>query len=366
MTKEMSNKNILIAAGGTGGHLFPALAVAKYLEKNYNCNLFFIGTSYRIESKKIPEMGYHFTPTPINAFPGKSLKSFKWVLDFMKSKSIAKKLINEKKIDALICAGAYLCVPPGLAAASENVPIFLMESNVNLGKANKILLNKSEKIFTSWDKTETYISDKTKVILAGNPVREEILNLPNKQNSLKKWNLKDRLTILIMGGSLGAKSINKVVVDNLIELEKLDVNIIWQTGGEKNLEGMNVPSNLPENITKTDFIDDMASVYAISDLIVSRSGATAVTEISATGKASILVPMKGAANNEQHLNAKYLDDNNAAILILDTEIESKLIPNLLDLINNENKRVELSKNVSKIAKRDTTQKIAEYIYNHIK
>ena len=365
MNKQIT-KNILIAAGGTGGHLFPALAVGKYLEKNYNCKLYFIGTSYRIESKKIPELGYDFTPTPINAFPGISLKAIKWVLDFLKSQRIATNLIKDKKIDALICAGAYLSVPPGLAASSMNIPIFLMESNVNLGKANKILLNKSQKIFTSWDNTESYIPDKSKVLLTGNPIREEILNLPNKEHSLKKWNLEDRLTVLIMGGSLGAKSINNEIVNKLNELSNINANFIWQTGGKQNLEGMDLPSNLPSNILMTDFIDDMASVYSISDLIVSRSGATAVTEISATGKASILIPMRGAANNEQYLNAKYLNDANAAILINDSNISSELFPNLLELINNETRRKELSINISNIAKRNATKTIAEYIINHIK
>lgn len=360
------SKNILIAAGGTGGHLFPALAVGKMLEKKYGCCLYFIGTSYRIESKKIPELGYSYTPTPINAFPGANLKVFKWIFDFLKSQNIAKELLKSKKIDALICAGAYISVPPGLAASKLNVPIFLMESNVNLGKANKILLKKSAKIFTSWDKTERYIDEKAKILLTGNPIREEILNLPNRESSLAKWNLSDKFTLLIMGGSLGARSINKVISENLEKLSSLNINIIWQTGGSNNLEDIDLQSNLPDNIKVVDFIDDMASVYGVADLIVSRSGATAVTEISITGKASILIPMSSAANNEQFLNAKYLTESNAAIMVRDSEINSELFPIILDLIKNETKRIELSKNVIRIAKPNATEQIADYIYNHIK
>lgn len=359
-------KNILIAAGGTGGHLFPALAVGKMLEKKYGCNLYFIGTSYRIESKKIPALGYSYTPTPISAFPGANLKAFKWVINFLKSQNIAKGLLKSKKIDALVCAGAYISVPPGLAASNLNVPIFLMESNVNLGKANKMLLKRAAKIFTSWDKTEQYIDDKTKILLTGNPLREEILNLPNREISLSKWDLPDKFTLLIMGGSLGAKSINKVVLENLEKLLSLNINIIWQTGGAGNLEGFFIPNSLPSNIKIVDFIDDMASVYAISNFIVSRSGATAVSEISAIGQASILIPMSGATNNEQFLNAKYLSENNAAILIKDSDISNELVPILSECLRNETKRNDLSKNLIKIARPNATEQIADYIYNHIK
>ncbi len=364
------SKNILIAAGGTGGHLFPALAVGKELEEKYGCKLFFIGTDYRIESKKIPEMGYPYFPTPITAFPGINFKSIKWIYNFLKSKKIAHKVIKENKIDALICAGAYLCVPPGLAASSNNVPIFLMESNVNLGKANKILLSKAKKIFTSWEKTSAYIADKSKVILAGNPIRKEILNLPKREDSLKKYGFKDKLTLLIMGGSLGAKSINTAIYKSIDKLNKENINIIWQTGGKKNLEGLSTNSdngniNYNDNVKVIDFIDDMASVYSIADLIVSRSGATAVSEISIVGTAAILIPLGSASNNEQFLNAKTLADNNSAVLISDNELEIKLYDVIFELTNNETKRAELSNNIKFFAKREAASTVAEFIIKSI-
>lgn len=358
-------KNILIAAGGTGGHLFPALAVGKELEKKYNAKLFFIGTSYRIESIKIPEMNYPFFPTPINAFPGKNVKAIKWLVEFFQSVAIAKKVIKENKIDALICAGAYLCVPPAFAASKSKVPIFLMESNVNLGKANKMLLSRACKIFTSWEETSSYIPNKNKIILSGNPVRETILNLPDKASSLKKYGLEDKLTILIMGGSLGAKSINKAIANSLDKLKQENVNIIWQTGGSKNLEGINLSSDIPSNIKIIDFIDDMASVYSFVDIIVSRSGATAVSEISSVAKASILVPMGSAANNEQYLNAKNLEDRDAAILINDNNLENELFSAIKELINNETKRNQLSSNVGSFSKKNASATIADFIINNI-
>ncbi len=358
-------KNILIAAGGTGGHLFPALAVGKELEKKYGAKLFFIGTSYRIESIKIPEMNYPFFPTPIKAFPGKNFKAVKWVLEFLQSKSIANKVIKENKIDALICAGAYLCVPPGLAAASNKVPIFLMESNVNLGKANRILLSKSKNIFTSWEETSSYISAKDKIQFTGNPIREEILNLPDRNTSLKKYGFEDKLTILIMGGSLGAKSINKAIFNSYDKLKQENVNIIWQTGGSKNLDGINLRDDIPGNIKIVDFIDDMASVYSMVDIIVSRSGATAVSEISSVAKASILIPMGSAANNEQYLNAKNLENKGAAILLSDIDLENKLFNSIKELIDDETKRNQLSSNVSDFAKNDACSSIADFIIKNI-
>lgn len=364
------SKNILIAAGGTGGHLFPALAVGKELEEKYGCKLYFIGTNYRIESKKIPEMGYPYFPTPITAFPGINFKSINWIFNFLKSKSIANKAIKENNIDALICAGAYLCVPPGMAASSNNVPIFLMESNVNLGKANKILLSRAKKIFTSWEKTTAYIADKSKVMLAGNPIRKEILNLPKREDSLKKYGFENKLTLLIMGGSLGAKSINTAIYNSIDKLSKEDINIIWQTGGEKNLEGLSINSesgdlNFGENVRVIDFINDMASVYSIADLIVSRSGATAVSEISIVGTASILIPLGSASNNEQYLNAKTLADNNSGVLISDNELEIKLYDAISELISNETKRAELSSNIKFFAKREAASTVADFIIKSI-
>lgn len=360
-----SKLNILFAAGGTGGHLFPAIAVAEQLQKltDNNVNLVFIGTNDRIESKIIPEMGFEYHTMPITGFAGISLQSMALPWRVFKSVLKSRAVLKVHEIDALICAGAYISYPPGVAAHQLGIPFYIMESNVNLGKTNEKLAPNANLIFTSFTESEDYINeeDKDKIRNYGNPIRNFLLNLPDKDDALASFELEpNKRTVLIVGGSLGARSINIAVEKSLFELAKLDFQFIWQTG--KNFVA---PANLPNNVKQTQFINDMASAYSAADLVVSRSGATAVAEICVAGKPSILVPMPSASNNEQYFNAKAMEDAKAAVLVDDNKIGEEFLSVMVDLAKDNAKLNQLSQAVRILAKPDAAERVAKEILNSL-
>jgi len=353
--------NLLFAAGGTGGHLFPATAIANYLRDNYNDKVkcIFIGTEDRIESIKVPEMSFEYHSMPITAFPGKNLKGLSYPLTFMNSITKARKVIKKEDIDAVICTGAYISYPPGLAAKKSRKKLFLMESNVNPGKSILWLSKTATKIYTSYEKSSEFFDPitATNIYCMGNPVRKEILEQKNKDESLKLYGLNtDWKTIFIFGGSLGAKSINRAVENHLDNFASMKVNVIWQTG--KNYV---IPATLPNNVKASIFIDDMDTAYAASDLVLARSGATTVAEIAVLGKPSILVPLPSASNNEQYENARMLDESDAAILINNDDIEDKLFDLIKKLITNDEELRRMSEKVKTFARPDAVREIAEDI-----
>lgn len=317
----MENKtNILVAAGGTGGHLFPALAVVEQLEilTNGKLTAHFAGTPNRIESEKIPALGYNFYPMPITPFKGLfSMQSYLLPYNLHKSISICKSIIKKNNIQVVICTGAYLSYPAGVAASKCGVPLILMESNVNPGKTIKMLSHRASMIITSFEETAGYFDNETreKVKMLGNPVRKDILSLPARDGAIQKFGLNSaRKTLLIFGGSLGAASINSAaeVIIKSIDLSKWQV--IWQTGKDY------IPgSDIPEGVKSMRFIDDMASAYSVSDLVISRSGATTVAELCIVGKPSVLVPYPSASNNEQEENARVLEKSGAARLVKNSD-----------------------------------------------
>lgn len=353
--------NILFAAGGTGGHLFPAIAVAEQLQKltDNNIDLEFIGTKDRIESKIIPEMGFNYHAIPITGYSGVSLQSVALPWRIFTSVLKSRAIMKIREVDALICAGAYISFPPGVAAHQLGVPYFIMESNVNLGKTNEKLAPNASLIFTSFAESENYIQKelRDKIRNYGNPIRNFLLNLPDKNEAIQSFELEpNKRTVLIVGGSLGARSINNAVERSLHELAKLDFQFIWQTG-----KNFIAPANLPPNVIQTQFIKDMASAYAASDLVVSRSGATAVAEICVAGKPSILVPMPSASNNEQYFNAKALEDAKAAVLVDDSKIGDEFLTVMTDLAKDNTKLNQLSQAVKILAKPDAAERVAKEI-----
>ena len=364
----MKNKklNILIAAGGTGGHLFPALAVLEQLENLLpgQVSARFVGSMNRIEAKVIPELGYDFHPLSISGFYGIfSLKTlllpFKIISSVMKCKSIIKK----NNIDIVLCTGAYLSYPAGVAASKTKTPLVIMESNVNPGKTIQMLAPKADLFITSFDETlkRLPVDIKAKSINLGNPVRKQMDEPLPKEKARIKFGLKpDKKALLVFGGSLGAKAINEAM-ENFLEHNKPEFQIIWQTGNNYSPRG-----NYDDNVKVLTFINDMGAAYSAADLVVSRSGATTVSEICLIGKPSILVPLPTASNNEQDSNADVLDKNGAAIKILNDEIGIQL-PELLEALFNDNDRLEeMAINARKLSKPDAASDSAKKILELIK
>lgn len=361
----MKKVKILIGAGGTGGHLFPAIAVAEQISKltNGNCEFHFIGTASKIEARVVPELGYNFHPIELAGLVKKfSVATLKLPLQLMKATAYCKKLIKNEGIDAVLCAGAYLSYPPGSAAKSMGIPLFLMESNVNPGKAIKALSGKAANIFTSFDESASYFEEslRKKMIVTGNPIRGSILNPCDVIESRKKFGLDaNKKTILVFGGSLGAKAINEAVSKYLSNFAKEQYQILWQTG--KNYEIPTTPANIKAQV----FIDDMAAAYAAADLVVSRSGATTTAELCIVGKPSILVPLPSASNNEQKHNALAMESKGAAIMCLNEKIGESLFSLADNLIKDTAKLQKIGSCATSLAKPEAAEKVAELILKKI-
>ncbi|MBX3043973.1 MAG: undecaprenyldiphospho-muramoylpentapeptide beta-N-acetylglucosaminyltransferase [Candidatus Kapabacteria bacterium] len=357
--------HFLFGAGGTGGHLYPALAVAGELMKIVpECKITFAGRVDKIEGTKVPAFGYEFLPVDIEGLSFKpnpaTLQNF---VKLFKARNKVYNFIKQNKCSAVIVAGAYISIPPGFAAAKSKTPLFLMESNVNPGKAISLLTARSKAVFTSFEDSAKYFPQKwrKKIFFTGNPVRQDFLLPINKKDAKNKIGINpDKKTILIFGGSLGAKSINEFVAANLDNLSRINADIIWQTGG--NFE---FSDNIPDNIHQHNYIDDMSLYYSAADLIVCRSGASTVSELTLTGKPSVLVPLPSASNNEQLRNAEIMARIGASELVLNNELNSKLLSIVNELVADENKLLRMSESAGELAKPDAAKDVANKILEMI-
>jgi UDP-N-acetylglucosamine--N-acetylmuramyl-(pentapeptide) pyrophosphoryl-undecaprenol N-acetylglucosamine transferase len=358
----MKTINLLVAAGGTGGHLFPALAVVDALSKNSDItlNAIFVGNAKRIEGRVIPGLGYKFIDMPMIGLQGKfSLRNFQIPFRTLKSLSICKSIIRENEIGCVLCTGAYLSYPAGIAASMLNKPLVLMESNVIPGKSIKALSSKSSMVITSFEESSEHIKKGPSTVVKnlGNPVRSELLDLPDRVSAAVKFGLpSDKRTFLVFGGSLGAKSINQSI-DKFIKSGKADdLVILWQTGANYKPEARETDS-----IRILPFIDDMASAYALADLVVSRSGATTMAELAVAGKPSILVPFPLAANNHQEFNADIFNKHGAGIKIKDNQLWDKIEFIIPEILGNQEKLRSMSESATELAKPEAANNAADEI-----
>ncbi|HRP02893.1 MAG TPA: undecaprenyldiphospho-muramoylpentapeptide beta-N-acetylglucosaminyltransferase [Candidatus Kapabacteria bacterium] len=360
----MKRIKILIGAGGTGGHLFPALAVMeKIKEIRPDSEFYFTGREDKIEGNIIPQLGLPFIPINVDGFSGISIQSFTLPIKILNAKRKLGKLIRTANINAVICTGAYISLAPGLAAKTNHIPLFLLESNVNPGKAISLLTRYASKIYTSFPSTINFFEPKIQklVTYTGNPLRKFFFQDYEKETALSKFGLRAKnKTILVFGGSLGAKSINEAMEAILDNLRELNINVIWQTGNNYELKEKNY-----DNIRILKFIDNMNLAYAAADLIVSRSGATTIAELAALAKPSILVPLPSASTNEQYLNAKVLADNQAVILLEDKNLKSKLLDTIKLNIFDEDNLNKLSESIKKFATKNAAELVAKNILEYI-
>ena len=358
--------NLLVAAGGTGGHLFPAMAVVEELKRNLGDRLsvVFVGNAGRIEGKAVPAAGYEFHDMPIRGINSKfSLSNLTLPFKIFKSINICSKLIRHNQINAVLCTGAYISYPAGISASTKGIPLFLMESNVIPGKTIRALSAKSRLIITSFAETENYLTkgSNTEIINLGNPVRLNLLNLPDQSTARVNFGLEpDKKTILVFGGSLGARTINNAIEKFINKGLNSDLQIIWQTGSY-------FESNIKENknLRILKFIDDMASAYSAADLVISRSGATTMSELAVTRKPAILVPFPKAANNHQELNADSYDKIGAAVKIRDLQLWDKIEYIIPELLNDAAKLDSMKQNLDKLSKPDAACQSAVEILNRL-
>ena len=358
---------VIIAGGGTGGHIFPAIAIANALKKLAPATeILFIGALGKMEMEKVPQAGYKIEGLDIAGFNRSSLIKnitlpFKLIKSFLKVKEIFKLF----KPTIVVGVGGYSSFPVLRFAQSRGIKTFIHESNSFAGKSNILLGKKATRVFVASDKMEKFFSSR-KILITGNPVRQSISHSTiSREDAIKYFNLDpNKKTILSIGGSLGAKSINEAIAAQLQEFEKNDLQLIWQTGKPYAEEAKKMAIKKP-NIWINDFIMQMEYAYAAADIVISRSGAMAISELCVQKKAVLFVPYPFAAEDHQTVNAQSLVNKNAGIMIRDNDALNDLVPAVLALVKDEKKIQDLQFNISKLAILNADEIIANNILSSI-
>ncbi len=361
--KQKINKAI-ISGGGTGGHIFPALSIANEIKKrNANAEILFVGALGRMEMEKVPAAGYKIIGLPVMGFPRKpSPKMFTFFRKLMQSSKIAREIVNDFKPDVAIGVGGYASGPLLRAAARYKTPTLIQEQNSYAGITNKLLSKKVDTICVAYDKMERYFP-KEKIVFTGNPVRENLIQKIDRKKALDFFKLKENdKKILIIGGSLGARSVNQSVLKNIKEISNSGVQVIWQTGAIYYERIMNeLKDSCPENLQIHQFINDMDMAYAAADLVISRAGAGTISELCLVGKAAILVPSPNVAEDHQTKNALALVEKKAALMVADNEMDEKLFPLAFETVKDPERCKTLSEKIKTMAKPDATKTIVDEV-----
>ena len=360
------NLRIIISGGGTGGHIFPAISIANAIkELRPDTEILFVGAEGRMEMQRVPAAGYKIIGLPVAGFDRKNLlKNFSVIVRLIKSQAIARKIIKDFKPHVAVGVGGYASGPTLKMAGAMGIPTLIQEQNSYAGVTNKLLASKASKICVAYPGMEKFF-EKDKIIMTGNPVRQGLLeNNISKEDAIKSFGLNpDKKTILIVGGSLGARTLNNCVMHSIDKIKSSDVQFIWQTGKFyiKEAKACSEAAGNPEMLHTTDFISNMNAAYTAADLVVSRAGAGSISEFCLLGKPVILVPSPNVAEDHQTKNAMALVDKEAAVYIKDSEAEEKLIDSAIKLVNDEPKLKTLSVNIKKLAFNNSANVIAEEV-----
>ena len=363
---------VIISGGGTGGHIFPAVSIANALkELRPNAEILFVGAEGRMEMQKVPAAGYKIVGLPVRGLlrplwkPG----NIGVLWDFLRSKKAIKKTIRQFKPHVAVGVGGYASSATLNAAYELGIPCLIQEQNSFAGLTNKTLAKKASKICVAYEGMERFFP-KEKIMLTGNPVRQNLINNNiTKEEAANAFNLKANVpTILLVGGSLGAKTMNVSVLQNLDKIAQMPVQFIWQTGGYYKEAIANELRNkeVPSNLYITDFISQMDMAYRLADLVISRAGASSISELCLLGKPSILVPSPNVAEDHQTHNAMALVDKQAALYVKDANAVVELIPLALTTVVNADKLKTLGENAYKMAYKDSARVIAEEVLKLVK
>ena len=359
----MNNElRIIISGGGTGGHIFPAVSIANAIKaKRPDAKILFVGAKGRMEMQRVPAAGYEIKGLPICGFDRKHLlKNFAVLFRIWKSQRMAKKIIKDFKPMAAVGVGGYASGPTLNVCASKGIPCLIQEQNSYAGVTNKLLAKKAQKICVAYEGMERFFPA-DKIIMTGNPVRQNVLSTTlTKEEARKKFGLDpEKKTILLVGGSLGARTINESVLQNLDIIEKSGVQFIWQTGKYyhesivNQLKGKDLPM-----LKVTDFISDMGAAYQAADLVISRAGASSISEFCLIGKPVILVPSPNVAEDHQTKNAMALVNKDAAIYVKDADAPAVLIKKAVGIVENAQKLASMSENIKKLGLKNSADVIA--------
>ena len=359
-------KKFILSGGGTGGHIYPAIAIADELKKRYpDAEFLFVGANDRMEMQRVPQAGYSIKGLQIAGIQRKlSLKNLLLPFKLLKSLYQARQIIQKFQPDAVIGTGGYASAPTLKAAQWLKVPYFIQEQNSFAGITNKWVSKKANKIFVAYQNMEKFFP-KAKIQITGNPIREGLATIQDKnKNAFESFSLdENKFTLLVLGGSLGAKSINQLISSNLSFFQENEVQILWQCGKfyyDKYKEKQT------EMVQVRPFIENMNDAYAVADVIISRAGASSVSELCVVGKPVIFVPSPNVAEDHQTKNAQAIADEKAAILIKETELKDNFQKIFLEIFNDKQKRKILSENIKALAKPNATKQIVDEIIKIIK
>lgn len=363
---ESDSLRIIVSGGGTGGHIFPAISIANAIKEQYpNARVLFVGALGRMEMQRVPAAGYKIIGLPVAGFDRKHLlKNISVLIKLFRSQRMAKKIIKDFKPHAAVGVGGYASGPTLKMAARMGIPTLIQEQNSYAGVTNKLLAKSAKKICVAYEGMERFF-DKNKIILTGNPVRQNLFNgKTSREKAIGAFGLSpDKKTILIIGGSLGARTINNCVMQALDKIRQSGVQFIWQTGKmyfEEARQAVRKAGNLPMLYT-TDFISDMAMAYSAADIVISRAGAGSISEFCLLEKPVILVPSPNVAEDHQTKNALALVNKNAALYIKDSEAPERLIETAIQAVNDTEKLNSLRQNISKLAFKDSANVIANEV-----
>lgn len=364
MEKEL---RVIISGGGTGGHIFPAVSIANAIKAMHpDAKILFVGALGRMEMQRVPAAGYEIKGLPICGFDRKNLlKNVKVLYKIWKSQRMAKKIIKDFRPQVAVGVGGYASGPTLNKAAAMGIPCLIQEQNSYAGVTNKLLAKKAEKICVAYEGMERFFPAE-KIILTGNPVRQALLETTiTREDAIRSFGLDpENKTILLVGGSLGARTINESMLRHLDLIKESGLQFIWQTGKyysaeiAERLKGQDLP-----NLKVTDFITDMGSAYRAADLVISRAGASSISEFCLIGKPVILVPSPNVAEDHQTKNALALSTRGAAIYIKDAEAPDILLQTAIETVNDADKLKSLSENVLKLALPDSANIIAKEVIN---
>lgn len=378
-----SATRIIISGGGTGGHIFPAISIANAIKKlRPDADILFVGAQGRMEMQRVPDAGYKIIGLPIAGFDRKNpLKNIAVLVKILRSQLKARKIIKDFRPQVAVGVGGYASGPLLKTAAMMGIPTLIQEQNSYAGVTNKLLAKRAQKICVAYEGMEKFFPA-GKIIMTGNPVRQNLLNnRPSREEALQSFGLKPgKKTILLLGGSLGARTLNQTMIKSLSLIERnRDVQFIWQAGKiyidhirdvlngftDEKVKLPGVIGSLP-NLYVTDFIKSMDKAYAAADLVISRAGAGSISEFCLLQMPVILVPSPNVAEDHQTKNALALVNKDAALYVKDADAEVSLIPTALKTVKDSGRLASLSRNIGQLAKPDAADTIASEVLKLIK
>ena len=358
----MKKYKFILSGGGTGGHIYPAVAIANELKLRFpDCEILFVGAQDKMEMQKVPQAGYTIEGLWIVGLQRKlTLQNMMFPFKLVSSLCKSRKIIKKFKPDAVIGTGGFASGPLLQVANSNNIPTVIQEQNSYPGITNKILSKKANAICVAYENLERFFP-KDKIVFTGNPVRQDLLDSDSKtQEGITHFKLDDnKRTLLILGGSLGARRVNQLIEKELDFILASDIQVFWQCGKLYFEEYKKY--NDKENVQVVAFIDRMDLIYAAADFVISRAGASSVSELCLVGKPTIFIPSPNVAEDHQTKNAKAIVDKKGAILLKESELDDKFETTFSELISNESHQKELSQNIKKLAKPNATKDIVEQI-----